>query len=74
MKQKSRHRAVRNNPDKFLEGFAWELDGDEMVSLRSVFLTLENNPGRDHHSKCGYIVFAERVLGDNGDKSYRGIA
>ena len=56
------NQAVRNNPEKFPEGFVWELDGDETEVLRSKFLTLEQNHGRGHHSKHGYKVFTERGL------------
>ena len=56
------NQAVRNNPEKFPEGFVWELDKTEMEVLRSKFLTLEQNHGRGHHSKHGYKVFKERGL------------
>ena len=56
------NQAVRNNPEKFPEGFVWELDGDETEVLRSKFLTLKQNHGRGHHSKYGYKVFTERGL------------
>ena len=56
------NQAVRNNPEKFPEGFVWELDGAETEALRSKILTLDTNPGRGHHSKHGYKVFTERGL------------
>jgi hypothetical protein len=56
------NQAVRNNPEKFPEGFVWEVDGDETEVLRSKILTLEQNHGRGHHSKHGYKVFTERGL------------
>ena len=56
------NQAVRNNPEKFPEGFVWELDGAETEALRSKILTLDTNPGRGHHSKHGYKVFTERCL------------
>ena len=56
------NQAVRNNPEKFPEGFVWELDGAEIEALRSKILTLDANSGRGHHSKHGYKVFAERGL------------
>ena len=56
------NQAVRNNPEKFPEGFVWKLDGAETEALRSKILTLDTNPGRGHHSKHGYKVFTERGL------------
>ena len=56
------NQAVRNNPEKFPEGFVWEVDGNETEVLRSKILTLEQNHGRGHHSKHGYKVFTERGL------------
>ena len=56
------NQAVRNNPEKFPEGFVWELDGAETEALKSKILTLDTNPGRGHHSKHGYKVFTERGL------------
>ena len=55
------NQAVKNNPEKFPEGFVWELDGAETEVLRSKILTLDK-PGRGHHSKHGYKVFTERGL------------
>ena len=40
------NQAVRNNPEKFPEGFVWELDESETEVLRSKILTLEQNHGR----------------------------
>ena len=56
------NQAVKNNPEKFPEGFVWELNGTETEALRSKILTLESNQGRGHHSKHGYKVFTERGL------------
>ena len=56
------NQAVRNNHEKFPEGFVWELDGAETEALKSKILTLDTNPGRGHHSKHGYKVFTERGL------------
>lgn len=56
------NQAVRNNPDKFPEGFVWELEGEELETLRSKILTLDQRSGRGHHSKHGYKVFTERGL------------
>ena len=35
------NQAVRNNPEKFPEGYIWELSEEERVSLRSKILTLK---------------------------------
>jgi len=56
------NQAVRNNPDKFPEGYVRALDASDGDFLRSKFLTLETKPGRGHHSKHGYKVFTERGL------------
>ena len=55
------NQAVRNNPEKFPDGYIFELEEDEEVSLRSKILTL-NNTGRGQHSKHGYKAFTERGL------------
>ena len=59
---KAINQAVRNNPDKFPEGYVWELTRDEERVLRSKILTLEQKPGKGHYSKHGYKVFTERGL------------
>ena len=56
------NQAVRNNPGKFPLGYVFELNGEEVVSLRSKFLTLEGVAGKGKHSKHGYKVFTERGL------------
>ena len=56
------NQAVRNNPDRFPEGYVLELEREEVEVLRSKILTLELKPGRGHHSKHGYKVFTERGL------------
>ena len=56
------NQAVRNNPDKFLDGFLFQLDAEEIVSLRSKILTLNGEGGRGKHSKHGYKAFTERGL------------
>ena len=38
------NQAVRNNPDKFPEGFIWELSKEEVSDLRSKFLTANISP------------------------------
>jgi hypothetical protein len=44
------NQAVRNNPDKFPEGYVCELTKEESASLRSKILTLESNTGRGKYS------------------------
>lgn len=56
------NQAVRNNPDKFPEGYVCELTKEESASLRSKFLTLESNTGRGKYSKHGYKAFTEKGL------------
>jgi len=65
------NQAVRNNPDKFPQGYVIELTKEESVVLRSKFLTLEqeNNfavKNFDHktgrYSKYSYKAFTERGL------------
>jgi len=56
------NQAVKNNPDKFPDGYVVELSLQEVEVLRSKILTLENRPGKGHHSKHGYKVFTERGL------------
>ncbi|MFI3296911.1 MAG: ORF6N domain-containing protein [bacterium] len=52
--------AVKNNPDKFPEGYILELTKEEVNSLRSKFSTLKS--GRGEHSKYDYKVFTEKGL------------
>ena len=56
------NQAVRNNPDKFPDGFLFQLEADEIISLRSKILTLNEDGGRGKHSKYGYKAFTERGL------------
>ena len=56
-KNKEVNQAVRNNPGKFPAGYVFELNGDEVDSVRSKLLTLEDGCGKDRHSKHGYKVF-----------------
>lgn len=56
------NQAVRNNPDKFPDGYVCELSKDESAALRSKFLTLENGTGRGRYSKHCYKVFSEKGL------------
>lgn len=53
--------AVKNNPDKFPEGYIIYLSNDEADSLRSKFSTLKN-PGRGGHSKYSPKAFTEKAL------------
>jgi len=53
--------AVKNNPDKFPEGYIITLTDDEMRSLRSKFSTLKNT-GRGKHAKYNAKCFSERGL------------
>lgn len=56
------NQAVRNNPEKFPDGFVQSLTKDEVKLLRSKILTLEDKAGRGRYSKHGYKVFTERGL------------
>ena len=56
------NQAVRNNPDKFPDEFLFQLEVDEISSLRSKILTLNEDGGRGKHSKHGYKAFTERGL------------
>ena len=53
--------AVKNNPDKFPEGYILYLSMDEANSLRSKFSTLKNL-GRGEHFKYSPKAFSERGL------------
>lgn len=55
------NQAVRNNPEKFPEGYIWELTKEENLFLRSKILTLKN-PGRGQHSKYPPKAFTEKGL------------
>ena len=52
--------AVRNNPEKFPDGYILELDNEEAKSLRSKFSTLDN--GRGNHTKYNPKAFTEKGL------------
>lgn len=56
------NQAVKNNPQKFPEGWILELDSQESTSLRSKFLMLENESGRGKYSKYNFRAFTERGL------------
>jgi hypothetical protein len=53
--------AVKNNPDKFPEGYIINITKEEFHSLRSKFSTLES-PGRGQHTKYLPAVFTEKGL------------
>ncbi|MDR1914179.1 MAG: ORF6N domain-containing protein [Clostridiales bacterium] len=53
--------AVKNNPDKFPDGYIITLTDDEMRSLRSKFSTLEN-AGRGKYAKYNAKGLTERGL------------
>ena len=55
------NQAVKNNPDKFPEGYILSLASDEWDSLRSNFLTL-NGSGRGQHTKYTPKAFTEKGL------------
>ena len=55
------NQAVKNNSEKFPEGYIFELSNDEYKSLRSKFLTL-NNQGRGQHIKYLPKAFTEKGL------------
>ena len=44
------NQAVRNNPEKFPEGYVFELNEEESALLRSKILTLEHNTGKGRHT------------------------
>ena len=55
------NQAVRNNPEKFPEGYVFEVDNQEINSLRSKNLTLKN-AGRGQHTKYPPKAFTEKGL------------
>jgi len=54
--------AVKNNPLKFPDGYAVDLNKEEVDALKSKILTLETASGRGHYSKRGYRAFTEKGL------------
>lgn len=56
------NQAVKNNPDKFPQGFVLELTKDEWQVIRSKFLTLEGRVGRGRHPKYLPKAFTEKGL------------
>ena len=55
------NQAVKNNPRKFPEGYIFELNNQEIASLRSKILTLKN-VGRGQHTKYPPKAFTEKGL------------
>ena len=55
------NQAVRNNPDKFPQGYIFLLKHQEITSLRSKILTLKSI-GRGQHSKYPPKAFTEKGL------------
>ncbi len=53
--------AVKNNPERFPEGYIFELEKNELDSLRSKFSTLKNE-GRGQHIKYLPKAFTEKGL------------
>lgn len=53
--------AVSNNPEKFPEGYVWELTEEEVPALRSKISTLKK-AGRGQHSKYPPKAFTEKGL------------
>lgn len=62
LETKAINQAVKNNPDKFPEGFVFELTKEEWNLLRSKIFTLEVHPGKGHYPKYLPKVFTERGL------------
>ena len=54
--------AVRNNPEKFPEGFLIELSKEEAAALRSKSSSSEIHSGRGHYSKYAMKAFTEKGL------------
>lgn len=59
---KAINQAVKNNLDKFPEGFVYELTKEEWMLLRSKILTLEPTTGKGHHPKYLPKAFTEKGL------------
>lgn len=54
--------AVRNNPEKFPDGYVIDLTNEESSVLRSKISTLEQAKGKGRHSKYSFKAFTERGL------------
>ena len=61
------NQAVRNNPQKFPEGYVLELSANESAAIRSNFLTIEKNGGRGRHSKYKLKHTVRRVRKDKNN-------
>ncbi len=59
---KAINQAVKNNPNKFPEGFVYELTKEEWTVLRSKILTLEPTTGKGLHPKYLPKAFTEKGL------------
>lgn len=55
------NQAVKNNPEKFPDGYVLELNEQELESLRSKYLTLKTK-GRGQHTKYLPKAFTEKGL------------
>ena len=69
VRTKEINQAVKNNPRKFPEGYIFQLDNQEVLSLRSNFLTFEGEPVKNFdrfekqkHSTVNPKAFTERGL------------
>ncbi len=62
MQTKEVNQAVKNNPDKFPQGFVYEHTKEEWSVLRSKILTLEPQTGKGHHPKYLPKAFTEKGL------------
>ena len=56
------NQAVKNNPNKFPQGFVYELTKEEWTVLRSKILTLEPQTGKGKHPKYLPQAFTEKGL------------
>ena len=56
------NQAVKNNPNKFPQGFVYELTKEEWDILRSKILTLEHQTGKGKHPKYLPKAFTEKGL------------
>ena len=56
------NQAVKNNPNKFPQGFIYELTKEEWDILRSKILTLEHQTGKGKHPKYLPKAFTEKGL------------
>lgn len=56
------NQAVKNNPQKFPQGWLIELNNQETTVLRSKILMLEPTSGKGKYTKHNYKAFTERGL------------